>query len=178
MTRASCALVGFLTVRLGHTLKLVLLLDGVRVGRALGGVDELVGKALSNALHVAEGRLTGTRGQERDRLVHPTERRHIDGLATDSALRADTSRVLARAGVDNSVHQDLDGVGVRQEVDDLKGVSDDADSHELLAIVTAVEHERVNQPLNNGHLSLTELLRGVTAGRVWRVHSVAERDVV
>lgn len=48
-----------LTVGLGDTLQLILLLDGVGVGRALGGVDELISKALSNGLDVAESRLTG-----------------------------------------------------------------------------------------------------------------------
>ena len=48
-----------LSVRLGNTLKFVFLFDGVRVGRALSCVDQLVGKALSNRLDVAEGRFTG-----------------------------------------------------------------------------------------------------------------------
>jgi hypothetical protein len=37
-----------LSVRLGDSLKLILLLDGVRVGRSLGGVDELIGEALGD----------------------------------------------------------------------------------------------------------------------------------
>lgn len=43
-----------LPVCLSYTLDLVLLLDGVRVGRAAGGVDDLVGEALRNGLDVAE----------------------------------------------------------------------------------------------------------------------------
>ena len=46
-----------LTVALGHALQLVLLLDGVAVGRALGGVDQLVGQALRDGLDVSEGGL-------------------------------------------------------------------------------------------------------------------------
>ena len=38
----------FLSVRFGHTFEFVFLLDGVAVGAALGGVDELVGQALGN----------------------------------------------------------------------------------------------------------------------------------
>lgn len=38
------------------------------------------------------------------------------------------------------------------EVDDLKGVAEDAHSHELLAAVAAVLHERVDEALNNGAL--------------------------
>lgn len=68
-----------LPVALGNTLELVLLLDSVGVGRTLGGVDQLLSKALSNALDVAERGLAGTDGEQRDGLVHATEGRHIDG---------------------------------------------------------------------------------------------------
>ena len=37
-----------LTIGLGNTLELILLLDGIRVGRSLGGVNELLSKALSD----------------------------------------------------------------------------------------------------------------------------------
>ena len=43
-----------LSVGLGDALELILLLDGVRVGRAVGGVDQLVSKALGDGLDVAE----------------------------------------------------------------------------------------------------------------------------
>jgi len=58
-----------LAVGLGNALDLVLLLDGVAVGRALGGVHDLIGKALGNRLDVAEGRLARARGDQIDRLV-------------------------------------------------------------------------------------------------------------
>ena len=48
-----------LSVGLGHTLQLVLLLDGVAVGAALGGVDQLVAEALGDGLNVPEGGLPG-----------------------------------------------------------------------------------------------------------------------
>ena len=43
-----------LSVGLGHTLDLVLLLDGVAVGRALGRVHDLVSQALGDGLDGAE----------------------------------------------------------------------------------------------------------------------------
>jgi len=58
-----------LPVALGDTLQLVLLLDGIRVAAALGGVDQLLSEALSDGLDVAERRLTGARGKEGDGLV-------------------------------------------------------------------------------------------------------------
>ena len=57
-----------LSVRLGDTLELVLLLDGVGVRGTLSSVDELVSKALSNGLDVAERGLTSTLGEEGDGL--------------------------------------------------------------------------------------------------------------
>lgn len=50
-----------LSVRLGDSLKLILLLDGVRVGRSLGGVDKLIGKTLGDRLGVVESGFTGLR---------------------------------------------------------------------------------------------------------------------
>ena len=42
----------------------------------------------------------------------------------------------------------LEGVLVGEEVDDLEGVSHDADSHELLAVVAAFHHETTWNRLN------------------------------
>lgn len=50
---------------------------------------------------------THTGGQERDGLVHSSERRHIDGLTTDSTLGADTGGVFTRAGIDNGIDENL-----------------------------------------------------------------------
>lgn len=55
--------------------------------------------------------------------------------------------------VDDGVHKDLDGVLVGEEVDDLKGVLDDAHRHQLLAVVAAVHHERVRDPAGVHHSS-------------------------
>lgn len=111
-----------LPVGLGDTLELVLLLDGVRVAGALGGVDELLGQALGDGLDVAEGGLAGAGGQQGDGLVDAAEGRHIDGLATDGAGGADTGGVLAGSAVDDGVDGDLDGVLVGHEVDLWEGM--------------------------------------------------------
>jgi len=118
-----------LTVGLGNTLELVLLLDGVRGRRLLGSVDKLISEALSNGLHVAEGGLTGTGGEEPDGLrrkflsekqaiknkrlfylVDAAEGRHINSLATDSAGGTNAGRVFAGTSVDDSIDEDLNGV--------------------------------------------------------------------
>ena len=72
-----------LTVGLGNALKLVLLLNGVRVAASLGGVDQFVGQALGNGLDVPEGGLAGAVAQEPDGLVDATERGDVDGLTAD-----------------------------------------------------------------------------------------------
>lgn len=62
-----------LSVGLGDTLQLVLLLDCVRVAASLGSVDQLLSKALGNALDVAERGFAGTDGKESDGLVDTAE---------------------------------------------------------------------------------------------------------
>lgn len=84
---------------------------------------------------------TYTDGDEGDGLVDATERRNVDGLTTDGTLGTDTGRVFAGSGVDDGVDEDLDRVLVREEVDDLERVRDDADGHLLLTVVASVHHE-------------------------------------
>jgi len=167
-----------LTVGLGDTLQLILLLDGVGVGRALGGVDELISKALSNGLDVAESRLTGTDGQEGDSLVDAAEGGDIDGLATDGTSGTDTGGIFTGTGVDDGINENLDGVLVGEKVDDLESVLDDTDSHELLSVVAAVHHQGVGETLNNGALGLAETLGGEATGSVGQVDGGLDLDVV
>ncbi len=49
---------------------------------------------------------------------------------------------------------------------DLESVSDDTDSHELLAVVAAVHHEGVGQTLDDRAVRLAESLRGISASGV------------
>jgi hypothetical protein len=57
-------------------------------------------------------------------------------------------------------------------------VGDDADGHELLAVVAAVHHERVGEALDDGALGLPESLLCVPAGRVGDVNGGSDLDVV
>ena len=99
-----------LSVGLGDTLELVLLLDGVAVGASLGGVDELISQALGDGLDVPEGGLSGSGAEQPDGLVDATEGRHVHSLATDGSGAADTGGVLAGARVDDGVDEHLKGV--------------------------------------------------------------------
>ena len=55
---------------------------------------------------------------------------------------------------------------------------DDANSHEFLAVVAAVHHERVGQTLDDGALSLAEAFHCVPPGGVRYVDGLADLDVV
>ena len=68
--------------------------------------------------------------------------------------------------VNNGINDDLDRVGVSQEVDDFHGVLDDPHRHQLLSVVSPVHHERVREPLDDGALSLPESLHRVSSGGV------------
>jgi hypothetical protein len=57
-------------------------------------------------------------------------------------------------------------------------VGNDADSHQLLAIVAAVHHERVGQTLDDGAVGLAESLGGISASRVRYVDRGSDLDVV
>jgi len=61
---------------------------------------------------------------------------------------------------------------------DFEGVGDDADGHELLAVVAAVHHQGVGEALNDGALGLAEPLDGIPAGAVWDVDGLADLDVI
>jgi len=60
----------------------------------------------------------------------------------------------------------------------LKAVGDDADGHELLAVVSAVHHQRVRQPLDDGALRLAKALDGISASGVRHVNWLPDLNVV
>jgi hypothetical protein len=93
-----------------------------------------------------------TGGQQRDGLVDTTERRNINSLTTDSTGGTNTGGVFTGTGVDDGINKNLNGVLVGEKVNDLKSVLDNASSHELLSVVTAVHHKRVGETLNDGAL--------------------------
>jgi hypothetical protein len=57
-------------------------------------------------------------------------------------------------------------------------VGDNADSHQLLAVVAAVHHERVGQSLNDGAVGLAESLDGISASGVGDIDGVSQGNVV
>lgn len=64
------------------------------------------------------------------------------------------------------------------KTDDLEGVGDNADGHQLLSVVATVHHEGVGKALDDGAVGLAEALDGIATGRVRQVDGRADLDVV
>jgi len=58
-------------------------------------------------------------------------------------------------------------------VDDLEGVLDDSDGHDLLAVVSAVHHEGVDESLDDWALGLSESFNLVSAASMWKILGVS-----
>lgn len=57
-------------------------------------------------------------------------------------------------------------------------MGNDTDSHELLAVVAAVHHERICEALDNGAIGLAESFDGIAACGVGYVDRIADLDVI
>ena len=95
-------------------------------------------------------------------LVNSSEWRHINSLSSDSSSTSNTCGVLTWSRVDDGVDQDLEWVLTSQEMDDLETVLNNSDSQQLLAVVSSVHHQAVDQTLNNWALGLAESLGSVS----------------
>lgn len=175
-----CHAAAALTVRLGDTLNLILLLDRVRVAALLGAVHDLVRQALADRFDVTEGRVTGSDADQVDGLVHTTDRGHIHGLSSDDTGASDTGGILTGTTVLDGIGEHLNRVLTRQEVHDLKGLLDNADGLHLLTRVSAVHHEGAHEALDDRAQGLTEpphLVPSLGVGQVDGVRALAA-DVV
>ena len=97
-----------LSVGLGNTLQLILLLDSITVGAALGRVDQLVTEALSDGLDVPEGGFSGASAEEPDGLVDPPQGRNINCLPSDCASATNPGAVFPGTRVDDRIDHHLD----------------------------------------------------------------------
>ena len=97
-----------LSVGLGNTLQLILLLDSITVGAALGRVDQLVTEALSDRLDVPEGGFSGASAEEPDCLVDPPQGRDINCLPSDCAGATNSGAVFPGTRVDDRIDHHLD----------------------------------------------------------------------
>ena len=73
------------SVTLGDSLDFVFFTHCEGIGSwALGSVDDLISKALSNGLHVSESRFAGSLAEKVNSLVNSAEWGNIDGLSADN----------------------------------------------------------------------------------------------
>jgi hypothetical protein len=158
-----------LTVALGNTLNLILLLDSIRVGRSTSSIDQLLCQTLRHGLEVSETSLTSTSGNQVQSIVYPTERRHVHGLTSYNSSTSNTGGIFTRSRVDDGIDYNLDRVLVGKKVDDFKSVLNDASGHDFLSRVTTLSHEATGKTLNDGARGLTETFHLVTASSVWEV---------
>ena len=63
-----------LTIGFGDTFEFVFAFDGKRCRRALGSVDQLVGKTLGDGLHRTKGRVASACADQIESLVDASER--------------------------------------------------------------------------------------------------------
>ena len=67
------------------------------------------------------------------------------------------------------IDENLHGVAVRENMDELKRVPNDAHGHELLAVVATTPHHAAYQALHNGAGGLSKALALVSPGSVGNV---------
>ena len=156
-----------LTVGLGDPFEFVLLLDGVAVSGVAAGVDEFISKALGDGAGAPEGSLPAALGEEAEGLVDSPHWGNIASLTTDGTANTNTGGIFASAAVLDSLDEDNDWVLTGGKVDEVEGLLDDPDGHDLLAGVTAVHHEVVNEPLDEWAVNLVEPLVLIPAGGMW-----------
>ena len=130
---------------------------------------------------------TYTSGQESESEAHTAEGGHIHSLTTDNTSSTNTGGVFTRSGVGNGLHQNLDGVLLGHQVDDIESLLHNLHSVHLLTSVAAVEHQAVSQTLNERALSITtqttqtnltlaETLQLVSSSSVGKISSVLGSD--
>lgn len=84
--------------------------------------------------------------------------------------KLDASALLNRA---NSTYLE-----VSEQAYNLKCVGHNADSHELLSVVSAVHHQRVGEALNDGTICLSKSLDSIATGRMGDVDRVPDLNVI
>jgi len=154
------------SVTFGNALNLVLLANGVRaLSGGLGGVDDLVGEGLGDTLEGTESGVLRALVHQVERLVNAAEGRDINGLTTHNTTGTNTGGVLTGTSVGTGINKDLDRVLASEQVDELKGLLNDAEGVLLLTVGAVTgNHNGADEALNEGALDLLELALLVATG--------------
>jgi len=104
-------------------------------------------------------------------LVDSSERRNIDGLSSDGTTGSNTGGVFSGTRLNDGLEEDLERVLVGEQVDDLKSLLEDADSHLLLTVHTGhTTHELADKSLENWAGDLCKSLLLILTGSVRMEH--------
>jgi len=83
----------------------------------------------------SEGGLSGSLAKQVDSLVDSSERRNVDSLSSDGTTGSDTGGVLSGTGLNDGLKDDVEGVLISEQVDNLKSLLENADSLLLLTVL-------------------------------------------
>mmetsp|Transcript_26974 Transcript_26974/g.41362 ORF Transcript_26974/g.41362 Transcript_26974/m.41362 type:complete len:251 (+) Transcript_26974:455-1207(+) len=162
----------FLTIRFRDTFDFILFLDCIRVGTSSCSINQFFRQTFSSRLEVTKGRFSRTGRQEIERIIDAAKGTHVHGLATHHTGASHARGIFARSGIDNGVHHHLNGVLVRQEMNDFERVLHDAAGHHFLSRVAALAHQATGQSFHNGAGGLAKSFHLVATGSVWQKDGV------
>lgn len=133
---------------------------------SVGGGDDFLGEALGIGGAASHGCFSDTHAHEEQTLRKSSHWGDIDGLSFDSSSAAESGAVFSGSSFASSFDEDLDGVSSGHEVDDIEDHFDNPDGLGLLAWVSALELDAVNESLHDGAGELSEGLELVSASSV------------
>lgn len=136
----------------------------------LGGGEDFISENLTNALDGSEGRLSGSSGDEVDSLVNSSQGWNVDGLSSDNTTWTDSSGVFSGTTVGEGINEDLEGVLTGLEVDELKSLLHDSDSQLLLAAVSTLHHQWVQESLYDWAVHFLETSLLVSSSSEWQIN--------
>lgn len=121
-------------------------------------VDDLISETFSNGFIVLESSLPSSTCQKIDSLIDSSNGGNIHSLFSHSTSTTDSSGIFSRASNLDGRYENLNGVSASQQVNDFESMSNNSDSFDFLACISAMELHGSNQSLNNRTQSFSKLL--------------------
>lgn len=110
--------------------------------------------------------MTSAHSDQVDGLRDTTHWRHVNGLLSHDTAGSNASCVLTSAAIHDGADQYCKWIAAGQQMDDLKGVLDDADSLDLFSGVATVVLHGADEALDDGTEGLSEAFGLVAASSV------------
>ena len=141
------------------------------MSNSLGGSDDLIGQGLGHGFVGSESALSGSLADQVDSLVHSSQWGDINGLSSHGTTGTNSCGVFSGTTLNDCLEKDLEWVLTGEEVDDIKGLSEDSDSHLLFTVLSVLtNHESVDESLGNWALDLLETFFLIFTSSVWDKH--------